>query len=112
MRHGPTVVTGTYDGNGSPRCLLNWGVSVSNNNDGTMSAEDMANAYMDYWSNMGGEGFMSGEDILCSFEGWACGGLDDPGSTFLLGITKAGDKYENPLKGYIQRITVLRWVEE
>ncbi len=40
------------------------------------------------------------------------GGLDDPGSTFLLGITKAGSEYEKPLKGYIQRITVLRWVEE
>jgi len=111
MKQGPTVVTGTYDGNGDPRCLLNWGVSLIGYDDGYMSEQQTMEQYMSYWNEMFGDD-SSGMMDMSGFDNDTSGGLDDPGSTFLLGITKAGDEYEKPLKGYIQRITVLRWVEE
>jgi hypothetical protein len=109
MKHGPTVVTGTYDGEGDPRCLLNWGVSASIFGDDDTSTEDMADAYMNYFENMYGDEFFEGMDFSDSDSDT---GLDDPGSTFLIGVTKDGAAYTNALKGYIQRITILKWTEE
>jgi hypothetical protein len=95
----PIVITGTYDGDGLARILQNFG----------FPAQALSN---EAWMNwMMAEMFVSDdslEDDFVDYEDDASQLAEEDG-IFMVGMKKDGDKFKNPLSGYIQRISIMHW---